>query len=175
MYNGADGEDGTSGSGNVDLSNYYTKAETNTAINNAKPDLSQYASLSYANSLFYSSLRMKRLWVNADSESEVGAHSMEVDWVSDYEQFLIVYRVTTTSTNRISVIFRRGDSCAVYALLNLSSNYTVEMVQRITTVSVNGNITYGDASSKNVGATSATTNNKRLIPIEIYGIKGVTE
>ena len=119
-------------------------------------------------------VKIKRLWVTADASSEVAAHNMVVDWVSEYDIYFFVFRNTTTSANKTIAMCRRGDSMSAQSMLNLSSSVAVEFVQRIVTVSTNGYIGFSDATGKTASG-DVKTNNKRLIPIEIYGLKGVIE
>lgn len=122
----------------------------------------------------YARPAVKRVWENADASSEIAAHNMVVDWVSEYDIYFFVFRNTITSSNKTIAMCRRGDSMSVQVMLNLSSSVAVEFAQRIVTVSTNGYIGFSDATGKPASG-DVKTNNKRLIPIEIYGWRGVIE
>lgn len=111
------------------------------------------------------------LWENASPTSDFAAQTIQVDATSYDFYMIILKRAKDDSRNRIvEQIMPQGYGSL---MVNLDSS---AFAYRTVTVSTNPVGFSFEAGSKpqSYGSSSATTHNELMIPLQIWGIKGVT-
>lgn len=135
-----------------------------------------YAYLQNADTNGYleSKLSMDLLWQNASPSSEFAGQDITVDWIQDYSMYIVGFKMNTNSGYYTWNILSRGDTGLMHDQINaISDDYPILFVARAVLLSTNGYVRFGDSHSRNVsGAVNVV--NTRLIPIAIYGVKGVS-
>lgn len=116
---------------------------------------------------------IKLLWTNASPGSTFAAQTISLD-LSEYDLVFIKVRLETGSTSYISAMMEVGSAVNVYSTSYIATNgYTMATNYRTLTIANDG-IECGDAYRKSYTATtSGTANNILLIPVKVFGIKGV--
>lgn len=106
-------------------------------------------------------MEMELLWENASPRSEFAAQTIAVD-LSKYDRYVVDSRMSTGSMLTLSHSVCCGDD------LLICGNDKTNIMRRLCTYS-NSGLSFGDS------AVAGNDSNGSLIPIRIYGIKGVKE
>ena len=117
---------------------------------------------------------IKKLWTNASPASGFAGQDITVDWINDYDLFIVKLRISTGYTYETSVIAGPGRSETAENTLNIGGDTaTPTFLLRRILFSINGYIRFTDCYNKKATETELDTSTAHLVPIEIYGIKGV--
>lgn len=122
--------------------------------------------------------KRKLLWTNASPTSEFAAQTLDssdgIPDLSEYDAVEIVCRYSTTSAARNIYRCDVGSSASMYWFYYTATDgkYTGVRSRNEVSVSTTG-VTFNDSSGKALNSSTRTINNGCLIPIKIYGIKGV--
>lgn len=114
--------------------------------------------------------RMNRLWANTGN-STFPAQTISVDWST--ERFLFIcFRTIYNNNNYLCSIVPCGNNQGIIeSHLNVAlADTAVFVVRRLFTLGSTG-ITFTSATSHNVGSDAIQTDNTRLVPYFIWGIK----
>lgn len=114
-----------------------------------------------------SKLSMELLWENASPQSEFAKQTVSLD-LSEYDMVEISFNLQTGVLAISHQLKCKVDGGRVTA----STPGTTKYARRSTNVSMTG-INFGDCSSYS-SSNDATTTNGSLIPVYVYGIKGVS-
>lgn len=118
-------------------------------------------------------LAMELLWENASPSSDFAAQTIALD-LSQIDVVKVVYKVMTTSDNEYTFEASVNRSSTIINFVNASFSSTTQVSSRDLTINPDG-IIFKDSLNKQITSSSATsTSNSRIIPIKIYGVKGVT-
>lgn len=118
------------------------------------------------------------LWTNASPTSVFAAQTLDssdgIPDLSGYDSVEIVCRYSTTDDTRIRYICDVGSSSSMYWFYYTATDgkYTGVRSRNVVSVSTTG-VTFDTCMGKPVNSSTSTTNDGYIIPIEIYGIKGV--
>ncbi len=113
------------------------------------------------------------LWTNASPTSEFAAQTISLT-LSSYDAVEIVCRYSTTNDARTIYRCDVGSSASMYWFYYTGTDGKYTGVRSRTEVSVSTTgVTFDTCSGKAGNSSTNTTNNGYLIPIKIYGIKGV--
>lgn len=116
-------------------------------------------------------IQIKKLWENASPTSSFAAQTVSLD-LSGYDRVAITYIASTLLSDSYSIDADVGKVTQMTALTS-ASNASVVYVSRVATVTKTGiNFDYGYGKSI-YSTTAASPGNSNVIPIAIYGIKGV--
>ena len=118
------------------------------------------------------------LWTNASPTSEFAAQTLDssdgIPDLSGYDSVEIVCRYSTTDDTRIRYICDVGNSASMYWFYRTATNgYYMGVRSRTNMSASTTGITFDTCMGKPVNSSTSTTNDGYIIPIEIYGIKGV--
>ena len=122
--------------------------------------------------------KRKLLWTNANPTSEFAAQTLDssngIPDLSEYDAVEIVCRYSRTDDTRMRYICDVGGSASMYWFYYTATDgkYTGVRSRNVVSASTTG-VTFNACSGKPGNSTTNTTNNGYLIPIKIYGIKGV--
>ena len=111
-------------------------------------------------------IEMLKLWTNASPTSSFKGQSITVSGLSDYDKYEIEFRFHT------SLVTANTDTSRVGYGTLLNVNDGPNVYARNVTMAGN-TLTFGDGKKMALSATSVSTDNGYIIPIAIYGIKGV--
>lgn len=103
------------------------------------------------------------LWKNSAKNSEFAGQTLSLG-LSDYDMYIIVYRLSTSIPGTMSNICPTGFTTRMFGNPD-SSNTSIHPIRSVTCSS--GSLKFGDCVA------NGSTANDYLIPIFIYGIKGV--
>ena len=127
----------------------------------------------YANAI--GALNMELLWNNASSTSSFAAQTIEVD-LSKYDFVVIRYRAHTGGTSYVYELMRvRANNLTnpTYSMVNMNGSSAITVCVR-TAAPYSAGVVFSDVTAKNTVSTAAgVADNARLVPTEIYGVKGV--
>ena len=146
---------------------YITDTRTSAQLPNHTHDITDVGAISIV-----------RLWENASPTSEFAGQSIEIDNITDYRLFVVVCRFSTDNAKRIVQLGQldsaatSGNQNEIQWLSNLESTVNILHFYRRWTIYVAGSITFADCGYRQ-GNTTNTSANTYIIPVEIYGIKGV--
>ena len=118
------------------------------------------------------------LWTNASPTSVFAAQTLDssdgIPDLSGYDSVEIVCRYSTTSDARTRYVCDVGSSSSMYWFYYTATDgkYTGVRSRNVVSVSTTG-VTFYTCMGKPVNSSTSTTNDGYIIPIEIYGIKGV--
>ena len=118
------------------------------------------------------------LWTNASPTSVFAAQTLDssdgIPDLSGYDAVEIVCRYSTTDDTRTRYVCDVGSSSSMYWFYYTATDgkYTGVRSRNVVSVSTTG-ITFDTCMGKPVNSSTSTTNDGYIIPIEIYGIKGV--
>lgn len=118
------------------------------------------------------------LWTNASPTSDFAAQTLDssdgIPDLSGYDAVEIVCRYSTTDDTRTRYICDVGGSSPMYWFYYTATDgkYTGVRSRNSVSASTTG-VTFDTCSGKPGNSTTSTANNGYIIPIEIYGIKGV--
>ena len=118
------------------------------------------------------------LWTNASPTSEFAAQTLDssdgIPDLSGYDSVEIVCRYSTTDDTRTRYVCDVGSSSSMYWFYYTATDgkYTGVRSRNVVSVSTTG-VTFDTCMGKPVNSSTSTTNDGYIIPIEIYGIKGV--
>lgn len=113
------------------------------------------------------------LWENASPTSAFAAQTVSLD-LSSYDAVEIVCRYSTTDDARIRYICDVGNSASMYWFYRTATNGYYMGVRSRTNVSASTTgATFDTCMGKPVNSSTSNANDGYIIPIEIYGIKGV--
>ena len=118
------------------------------------------------------------LWTNASPTSVFAAQTLDssdgIPDLSGYDSVEIVCRYSTTDDTRIRYICDVGNSASMYWFYRTATNgYYMGVRSRTNMSASTTGVTFDTCSGKPVNSSTSTTNDGYIIPIEIYGIKGV--
>ena len=120
----------------------------------------------------------KLLWTNASPTSAFAAQTLDssdgIPDLSEYDAVEIVCRYSTTDATCMRYICDVGGSASMYWFYYTATDrkYTGVRSRNVVSVSTTG-VAINTCSGKPGNSTTNTTNNGYIIPVEIYGIKGV--
>ena len=118
-------------------------------------------------------ISMELLWENASPSSDFAAQTIALD-LSQIDVVKVVYKVMTTSDNEYTFEASVNRSATIINFVNASFSSTTQVSSRDLTINPDG-IIFKDSLNKQITSSSAaSTSNSRIIPIKIYGVKGVT-
>ena len=118
------------------------------------------------------------LWTNASPTSEFAAQTLDsndgIPDLSGYDAVEIICRYSRTDDARMRYICDVGGSSSIYWFYYTATDgkYTGVRSRNIVSVSTTS-VTFNTCMGKPVNSSTSTTNNGYIIPVEIYGIKGV--
>ena len=117
--------------------------------------------------------KRKLLWTTASPTSEFAAQTISLT-LSSYDAVEIVCRYSTTSDSRTIYRCDVGSSASIDWLYYtvVDGKYMGVKSRNEISASTTG-VTFGACTTKPGNSTSSTTTNGYIIPIKIYGIKGV--
>lgn len=117
--------------------------------------------------------KRKLLWTNASPTSEFAAQTISLT-LSSYDAVEIVCRYSTTSDSRTRYICDVGSSASIdwFYYTVVAGKYMGVKSRNEVSASTTG-VTFGACTTKPGNSTDSTTTNGYIIPIKIYGIKGV--
>ena len=117
--------------------------------------------------------KRKLLWTNASPTSEFAAQTISLT-LSSYDAVEIVCRYSTTSDSRTRYICDVGSSASIdwFYYTVVAGKYMGVKSRNEVSASTTG-VTFGSCTTKPWNSTDSTTTNGYIIPIKIYGIKGV--
>ena len=120
-------------------------------------------------------VQMVKLWQNARPTSEFAAQSISVANLGSYDLFLVEYYYNTGLGSIYTSIIAKDIEGSMQMFTNMAAAYKLLFCGRDVTFNTSTNkIVFEDARNKAVDSAGAgTINNTRIIPIRIYGIKGV--
>ena len=118
------------------------------------------------------------LWTNASPTSVFAAQTLDssdgIPDLSGYDSVEIVCRYSTTDDTRIRYICDVGNSASMYWFYRTATNgYYMGVRSRTNMSASTTGITFDTCMGKPVNSSTSTANDGYIIPIEIYGIKGV--
>lgn len=119
----------------------------------------------FARTTFYGATNMTKmvlLWSNASPTSTFASQSISSNFV-DYNMYIVIARHSTSIAGAVTVINKVGSSSRLITV-GASSSYS-ETIRTVS--STQTGLTFGNANK------NGSTANDFLIPIYIYGIKGV--
>ena len=113
----------------------------------------------------------KLLWENASPASEFGAQTIDVPGLSNYNLFMVCFRVSTTSDTRTSSIYYAPTDISTspnfIAAIGTTTSITLSIRARTVKFMIStSQIDFSLAVASNVGSTAA-----HLIPVQIFGAK----
>ena len=113
------------------------------------------------------------LWTNASPTSSFSAQTISLD-LSRYDAVEIVCRYSTTDNSRTRYICDIGSSSSMYWFYYTATDgkYMGVRSRNLVSASTTG-VTFNTCNGKAVNTNTSTANDGYIIPIEIYGIKGV--
>ena len=113
------------------------------------------------------------LWTNASPTSVFTAQTVSLA-LSGYDAVEIVCRYSRTDDTRTRYVCDVGSSSSMYWFYYTATDgkYTGVRSRNVVSVSTTG-VTFDTCMGKPVNSSTSTTNDGYIIPIEIYGIKGV--
>lgn len=113
------------------------------------------------------------LWTNASPTSDFAAQTISLT-LSSYDAVEIVCRYSTTSDSRTRYICDVGSSASIdwFYYTVVAGKYMGVKSRNEVSASTTG-VTFGACTTKPGNSTDSTTTNGYIIPIKIYGIKGV--
>ncbi len=113
------------------------------------------------------------LWTNASPTSAFAAQTVSLA-LSSYNAVEIICRYSRTDDTRMRYICDVGGSASMYWFYYTATDgkYTGVRSRNVVSVSTTG-VTFDTCSGKPGNSTTNTANNGYIIPVEIYGIKGV--
>lgn len=117
--------------------------------------------------------KRKLLWTNASPTSNFEAQTISLD-LSGYDAVEIICRYSTTSDSHTRYICDVGSSSSIDWLYYtvVAGKYMGVKSRNEVSASTTG-VTFGACTTKPGNSTDSTTTNGYIIPIKIYGIKGV--
>ena len=117
--------------------------------------------------------KRKLLWTNASPTSDFAAQTVSLT-LSSYDAVEIVCRYSTTSDSRTRYICDVGSSASIdwFYYTVVAGKYMGVKSRNEVSASTTG-VTFGACTTKPGNSTDSTTTNGYIIPIKIYGIKGV--
>lgn len=115
--------------------------------------------------------QIKKLWQNAKPTSAFGKQTISINSVADYNLFVLASRFSTGNAKRIVQLGQLGVN-EVQCLGNLDNTTNILHFYRRWAIYEDGNVTFNDCGYRQ-GATANTSSNEYIIPVELYGIKGV--
>lgn len=119
-----------------------------------------------------SKLSMELLWTNGSPTSSFVPQDINLD-LSGYLYVEIYCKATTSSSTLYCKKTKVGNQAFFDAFTNQSDSYKSKLVFRLVITSKT-NIAFSRATTKEIDSTTAVENNSVLIPVYIYGIKGVS-
>lgn len=114
-----------------------------------------------------------KLWQNASPTSDFESQRINAEAIYDYDFFLVKLRQSTGVSTGTNAILVKGSTADIQKVINMTGSSTPTILSRQILASVNGYFSFADCVNKKYNSTSDATNNTFLIPLEIYGIKGV--
>ena len=113
------------------------------------------------------------LWTNASPTSEFAAQTISLT-LSSYDAVEVVCRYSTTSNSRTIYRCDVGSSASIDWLYYtvVAGKYMGVKSRNEISASTTG-VTFGACTTKPGNSTDSTTTNGYIIPVKIYGIKGV--
>ena len=118
-------------------------------------------------------ISIEKLWENASPTSNFENQEINCEAIYDYRFFLVKLRQSTGNSASTNAIIARGSATDIQKVINMTGSSTPSILNRQILASSSGYLSFGDCNSKKYNSTSANTDNSFLIPLEIYGIKGV--
>ena len=117
--------------------------------------------------------KRKLLWTNASPTSEFAAQTISLT-LSSYDAVEVICRYSTTSDSRTRYICDVGSSASIdwFYYTVVAGKYMGVKSRNEVSASTTG-VTFGACTTKPGNSTDSTTTNGYIIPIKIYGIKGV--
>ena len=119
---------------------------------------------------------MELLWSNASTTSSFPVQTVSLD-LSWHDFVVVRLRTHTGSTSYVYALMRvRAESVAnpVYSMANLEAENAAVVVCRRNISPYSAGVKFDNSIAKNTNEISAgVADNSRLVPVEIYGIKGV--
>lgn len=118
------------------------------------------------------------LWTNASPTSAFAAQTLDssdgIPDLSGYNAVEVVCRYSTTDDARIRYICDVGNSASMYWFYRTATNgYYMGVRSRTNMSASTTGVTFDTCMGKPVNSSTSTASDGYIIPIEIYGIKGV--
>ena len=113
------------------------------------------------------------LWTNANPTSNFAAQTISLD-LSGYDAVEIICRYSRTDDARMRYICDVGGSASMYWFYYTGTDgkYTGVRSRNEVSVSTTG-VTFYTCSGKPGNSSTSTTNDGYIIPVKIYGIRGL--
>lgn len=114
-----------------------------------------------------------KVWENTDSASDFASQDIAVDWAGEYDLFKVEFRCATNLLRKIFVDCAPNFETWVFNIQDITASSVDNLytTRHVLVSSANNTLTFGNAFVKK-GNTSST-NNSYLIPVAVYGIKGI--
>ena len=117
-------------------------------------------------------IQKKLLWSNASPGSSFGSQTISLD-LSEYDEIQVEFRNTSSSSYYSLNEFKKGKASRHNTFAKQTTdNVDTIILDRPVTMNENG-VYFGGGSQKDLYSKSYSTNNGNLIPVRIWGIKGV--
>ena len=116
-----------------------------------------------------------KVWENPSPTSPMAQYANQTTDAGHYNLFLVVFRTTTTVSREIPVLARKGKENMVHAVINIfTSGKTLQVCGRKFTIVDSYNaIDFDSCYVKGMTDSSVSTDDTKLIPVAVYGCKGV--
>lgn len=116
---------------------------------------------------------MVSLWTNSNLTSAYNGQTIKPGFTrNDYSLFIVCFKLSVTSNTRHNIIVKpNGYAHDVQHLSDIPNDITGYINRRSVLFNSSNEVVFGDAMKKIIGETTAETDNKLLIPVEIIGIK----
>lgn len=119
-----------------------------------------------------SKLSMELLWENGSPSSEFPPQTVSID-LSEYQEIRIAYNRSTNTQRENFINIMMGKSATINDTYPASDSAPLCMMRICDAVTTG--VEFGDTYKQATNTTKRTTDNLSIIPIRIYGIKGVSE
>lgn len=117
------------------------------------------------------------LWTNAKPSSPFASQTLREDVLganfSQYDEIQIEFRVTDSSDFYVFGYFAKSNSSRQFAFTKQTSDAVDTIILDRTVTAYNSTVYFGGGTQKTLNGKALTTNTGALIPIRIWGIKGV--
>ena len=115
----------------------------------------------------------KLLWSNASPGSSFAAQNPNGLDVTGYDEVEIECRTTTASSFYWTTTIKKGRSGQIIGWAQQGSDGVSTLLLSRQVVVSTSTVTFRDAEQKNIDTKAVTTSNSNLIPVKVWGIKGV--
>lgn len=116
-------------------------------------------------------LAEKKLWTNSSPDHDFSSRTVALD-LSEYDYVRVKVSGQVGSVNKRSFDCDVGEKMQVTLISNAQTGSELRVLSRTITVKSDG-VTFGQGCQHSIRTGGLTWNNQYVIPLEIYGVKGV--